>query len=773
MTNTTRKKIAILGGGMASLTTAFELTSQPGWDGLYDITVYQLGWRLGGKGASGRNMAIPEGYSEPTYRIEEHGLHIFFGFYENAFRVMEQAYAEMGGDGPHSTVEDAFKPHDLIVLQEYAEGNWNPIELDFPRNSLKPWEGGGDFSLWSHIYTTLKFVFELYLDYRQIQQDIRTRQPGDLPPILANFAEAFDVTKELIEIIFDEAFFRLPADLLRSLIDRPRRWQSWLASVVDDPDKLQEIDATGESLLINLAIQLAEALPENPSLHQKDHDSLLVNLLDRFASRLQRRQTPDTDEVYEGRWRLALIDLALANIRGLLVDGIVYSGDLSSIDHLDYREWLAKHGARSTTLQSAFVRVLYDLVYSFPKGDITNPQLAAGVAVRIAATVIFQYNGSIMWKMQGGMGDVVFTPLYRVLKNRGVKFEFFHEVKHLGLNDEKTAINEIVMGRQVTLKDPTQEYAPLITVKELLCWPTTPLYDQIEQGETLKDNNINLESFWSGWEDVETYSLRVGEDFDIVLLGISLAALPYICGELAAAQPKWQAMFENVQTVPTQGGQLWLTPTLAQLGWPFANAVVGSYVEPLDTYSDMTHLLPLENWPVDRTPYNLSYFTGVIADPGMPPRDQTNFPAQAQAEVDQRTLQFLRNDIGILWPEGTLADNPRGLDPQLLVDLVPDQSGLKERFQSQYWRINIFPTERYVMALPGSGIFRLKTDESGFDNLYLTGDWIDNTYNAGCIEATVMSSMQAARAILKQEFNVAYGKTIIGERDSWILGKRL
>ncbi|MEO0534039.1 MAG: NAD(P)-binding protein [Cyanobacteria bacterium P01_A01_bin.123] len=773
MTHTTRKKIAVLGGGMASLTTALELTSHPGWDSLYDITVYQLGWRLGGKGASGRNMTIPEGHTEPTYRIEEHGLHIFFGFYENAFRVMKECYDEMGGDGPHNTVEDAFKPHDLIVLQEYAEGNWNPIELDFPTNRLKPWEGGANFSLWSHIYTTLQFVFELYLDYRKVQQDIQARQPAGFPPILAKLSEAFDVSQELFEIIFDDAFFRLPADLLRSLVQAPRRWQSWLADVVEHPDNLMEVDPSGESLFINLAMQLVEALPENPSLHQDDQHSLLINLLDRFASRLQRRQTPDTEEVYEGRWRLALIDLALANIRGLFVDGIVYSGNLAAIDHLDYRDWLFKHGARNTTLQSAFVRVLYDLVYSFPKGDITNPQLAAGVAIRIMATVIFQYNGSIMWKMQGGMGDVVFTPIYQVLKNRGVKFEFFHRVKHLGLNNDQSAVGEIVLGRQVTLKDPSQAYDPLIAVKGLLCWPSSPRYEQLVEGDTLKADKINLESFWSDWEDVEILSLKAGEDFDIVVLGISLAALPFICGELAAAQPKWQAMFDNVKTVPTQGGQLWLTPTLTQLGWPFASAVVGSYVEPLDTYSDMAHLLPLENWPVDNTPHNLAYFTGVIADPGIPPQDQLGFPAQAQAEVDARTLQFLRNDIGTLWPNSTLIDNPEGLDPQRLVDLTANQTGLEERFQSQYWRINIFPTERYVMAVPGSGVFRLKTDESGFDHLYLTGDWIDNTYNAGCIEATVMSSMQAARAILKREFDLTYGKTIIGEGDSWILGKRL
>ena len=51
----TPQKIAILGGGVGAVVTAFELTSQPDWQKRYDITLYQMGWRLGGKGASGRN----------------------------------------------------------------------------------------------------------------------------------------------------------------------------------------------------------------------------------------------------------------------------------------------------------------------------------------------------------------------------------------------------------------------------------------------------------------------------------------------------------------------------------------------------------------------------------------------------------------------------------------------------------------------------------------------------------------------------------------------
>lgn len=44
-------RVAVIGGGCASLTAAFEL-SRPEHRGRYEVTVYQLGWRLGGKGAA-------------------------------------------------------------------------------------------------------------------------------------------------------------------------------------------------------------------------------------------------------------------------------------------------------------------------------------------------------------------------------------------------------------------------------------------------------------------------------------------------------------------------------------------------------------------------------------------------------------------------------------------------------------------------------------------------------------------------------------------------
>ena len=98
------KNVAIIGGGIGGITAAFALTN-PDQHGQYHVTVYQPGWRLGGKCASGRNASEHQ-------RIQEHGLHIWLGFYDNAFRCLRQCYEQLNRppDAPLSTIENAFRP---------------------------------------------------------------------------------------------------------------------------------------------------------------------------------------------------------------------------------------------------------------------------------------------------------------------------------------------------------------------------------------------------------------------------------------------------------------------------------------------------------------------------------------------------------------------------------------------------------------------------------------------------------------------------------------
>jgi len=396
---------------------------------------------------------------------------------------------------------------------------------------------------------------------------------------------------------------------------------------------------------------------------------------------------------------------------------------------------------------------VYDLVFAYEQGDPRQPNLAAGVALRTMLRTGWTYKGAFAWMMQAGMGDTVFTPLYEVLRRRGVQFAFFHRVENLGLSADKGHVDTIDVTVQATPKGG--EYRPLVDVKGLACWPSRPLYDQLVEGDELRDNGVELESAWDPWPGVAKRTLRRGQDFDRVVLGISVGALPYLTGELSAANRRWADMLAHVKTVQTQAFQLWLDRDARALGWDADEpAVVGSYPA---CWADMSHLLPCEEGGAGVK--NVSYFCYPLSEPEPipdPGRDP-NFPRKEAERVKAESLAFLRRDVGALWPAGTAPEGTGPLDWSALVD--PKGGAGEERFAAQFWRANIDPSERYVLSVKGSTAYRLRADESGFANLYLAGDWTRNGLNAGCVEAAVISGLQAARAICGQPH------VIVGEKD--------
>jgi uncharacterized protein with NAD-binding domain and iron-sulfur cluster len=124
-----KTRVAILGGGIAALTAAFELTEQDPDKSTYDITVYTLGWRLGGKAAVGRDAS-------QCSRAYEHGLHVWAGFYDNAFDVVKRLYARRGKDA--SAWKSCFEPVNHFTVMENICGAWKPWLLQFPPNDFEP-----------------------------------------------------------------------------------------------------------------------------------------------------------------------------------------------------------------------------------------------------------------------------------------------------------------------------------------------------------------------------------------------------------------------------------------------------------------------------------------------------------------------------------------------------------------------------------------------------------------------------------------------------------
>ena len=99
---------------------------------------------------------------------------------------------------------------------------------------------------------------------------------------------------------------------------------------------------------------------------------------------------------------------------------------------------------------------------------------------------------------------------------------------------------------------------------------------------------------------LESITLQAGEDFDEIVLGIPVGALPPLCEQLAAAKQCFKDMLEHSDTVMTEGIQLWLTRTATDLGWKYEPAIATSYVDRADTYSNMSQLIPREAGPGQR-----------------------------------------------------------------------------------------------------------------------------------------------------------------------------
>lgn len=693
---------------MSSLTAAYQLSQHSE----YDITVYQMGWRLGGKGASGRN-------SELADRIEEHGLHVWFGFYENAFRLMRQVYGELGrpADAPLATVDDAFKPVNELNMKELWGGERLSWNVQFPHDNLKPGIGGELATLWSSMDLIINWIFE--------------------------FAEGKTDQSETVSGALDHRVTEVP---------------DWIKEVAEIGEDVVKGIAMTEIWFFRQALRLWSKLEPNkpPSKH---HHAIFAWLMEKAMTRMWNRIKDRVETDHEVRRHWTLLYLGCTTFTGLIRDEVMVEG-FTPLDKFDMVDWFYQHKlvdsdrANDIAYRSAPSQTVYDLFFHYENGDTEKPRISAGIALRSLIKILAGYKGSVLWFMQAGMGDTVFGPLYEVLLRRGVKFKFFHRVTNIGLSKVPgvRAVESVTISRQVNLK--VGEYDPIVIVKDLPCWPSNPVYGQIVEGAELKARGINLERSpeYSDWKDTGgTLTLKAGVDFDEVILGITLAALIPVTKELIAASDAWRKMCERIRTVQTQAIQVWFNRDSAGLGMDVPRPVVGAYVEPYSSLTDFSHLLKMENWTPDQNVKHLTYSCGVmVTEPG-----ETQPEANARARGNG--LDLLDNHAAPLWPKATDPKNPAGLDWSAVVAPI-DMQG-EQRFDSQYIRANIDTNEQYVQSLPDTNQYRIRTDESGIDRLILTGTWIDCGFNISCIEAAAISGMQAARVLTGEP------EHIVGERD--------
>ncbi len=730
MAGTKKERIAILGGGVGAMSAAFELTRIPNWQDRYEITVYQLGWRLGGKGASGRDQSYAD-------RIYEHGLHLWMGFYENAFRQIRDAYAEWNAKGyqPPPLWKDyteAFLPRNYDVAMERMEKKWRPWVLLFPQSC---WQPGQDIpglkaplDMWDMVLRMLSMMLLAFLGAKW-----QTGLRGWLLRVVGR-------------ILLWAAEHLGPNPIVRGLV-------RFLGSRVGGP------------WLLPVLVLLGVAEHRAGDKARPRHHETVLNLLERFAAWFESDAKSKQKRADMARRLSVMLDVGVAVVRGVLADNVLTRG-YDFLDDQDFLEWLGRHGCQEP--DNPITRFFYDACFAYRRGrDEYHPHvppeeriglnMGAGAVLYGLLRLVGTYKGGIMNVMNAGMGDTIFSPFYLVLKNRGVRFKFFHRVTRLALTEDRRDIGSIDIDVQA---EPNQgEYDPLIVVNGVPSWPSEPLYDRLKNGDALKKQD--LESYWDTHPPVDRLTLRRGEQFDKVILGISLGAVPYLCQELIAHSERWRAMVDRVETVKTQAFQIWMNRSETQMGWNHPLPILTGFVEPHDTWCAMDHLIPRESWPATAGIQQIAYFCNAMPEctaahcpatctplhraPDCPIAgaiDDPNFPGQQDEMVRRAAIDFLNRDVRTVWPLSTDPKNPNEFDWDALICLHGSRG--ERAFDEQFWHANFQPTERYVQNIPGSTRYRLHPAESGFGNLFLAGDWTYTPINIGCVEAACISGKMTA-----------------------------
>ena len=163
-----------------------------------------------------------------------------------------------------------------------------------------------------------------------------------------------------------------------------------------------------------------------------------------------------------------------------------------------------------------------------------------------------------------GMGDCVFAPFYETLKRRGVRFEFFHRLENVRLaSPDKTASGQRPYVEALEFDVQAEivgggEYQPLIDVKGVPCWPSSPDFAQLTDGAGLEQEgrrvrvtlgqaqgrNQNLERD-AGFRFRRARSQRRRDSVRVQ-------------GDRRARDARWRQMVANVKTVATQSFQVWM-----------------------------------------------------------------------------------------------------------------------------------------------------------------------------------------------------------------------
>ncbi|MDM0026342.1 FAD-dependent oxidoreductase [Variovorax saccharolyticus] len=712
-------KVAVVGGGCAGLSAAWQLSklnldeSHPDH---YAITVYEAAHRLGGKSASSRDK---------HGRIVEHGLHIWLGFYENAFRLMRECYGEIERRDETPGWRDA----NPLMHRSFDEAFFPETHVGVAaKNRIGVWDA------WTGYFPPMKGAPGEELD------------PETNPFTMAGYlARMLGLVKTLMQSVLEPAGSVGSEDARnperRSTLDNELDFGSGSDRRASPNVQVERIAqlvragalATAAGML--QAVTILESIVRE-QLSQPLLDLRVVRYVEAFATHSRRLLSDVVQIDGEIRRKTEIIDLVMTTIVGLYREKVFLDPrGLDALNDMDCRAWLKKHGATDSALQSPFVRGLYDLAFAYRDGDKLMPQLAAGQGLRGALRMFFTYRGAMAWRLRSGSGDVVFAPLYRALKARDVSFEFLHRLQSVEFNPDLSEESE---NRVVRMLFDVPERADAAAGHS-----RAPLDDD----GCWKD--VSDESLFASLGSLRSGQKVVGPDeFDAVIFAMGKDDFVAACQPLCDRLESWKQMSKHVETAATQSVQVWLTKDLAELGWQRGPVILAGIEGTFETWADMTHTLATESkqWAGSAAPRTVAYLCGAL-----PKKTVEQIQAKARTEEDMdRAMddevrvcarKFLDDKMGPFWPAVFKGDG-KSMEP-----VFAAHEGVDDPFGEQFFRANYKGSDRFTMALPGTLQYRISPLDYSVVNMSIAGDWTNCGFVEGCIEAAVMSGMLSAHAI--------------------------
>lgn len=685
-------RVAVIGGGPSGCAAAYWLARQRDD---YEVDVYTMGWRLGGKCAGSRNSARND-------RIEEHGLHAFLGFYENAFRTMRSVYADIGWslDTTDGHLRGGFIPRDDVGVMDRVGDTWR---------------------------------------YFPTPKRTNDRVPGGVPPV------GKDPSGHI-------------GHALRGLF---RRIAEEIGIDIEDDRELARSTKTISRLSSWMKRQTAirvEEIVETP-LAASNVKRWAIALLDEVREKLGERYAGRTRSDADSFFRWATADVLLTIAIGVLTESTL---DFDDLDDRDFRRWLVEHGLAAEHYEASTITQVYetlfahatDLPYRF--GD-----LACGVGLRWFLLLGFGFAGHIAWDFKWSCPETLVSPYMLALERHGARVHFFHRLTSLELDGDgdDRRLSRVRFTLQARVKDgqPYRPFAVRATPEGTPpVWPAEPDYDQLVDGHHVaaqRQAPAALESSFDEWGGLGERVLEQGRDFDVCILAVPIGALPPVVRALADPSsphhdPRWQAMTAGISLVQTASAQLWIDRDGTELfDAPAERGLFTGFVQPLASVGQLQHLIAHEGWS-GTPPRTVLYHTGGLLAGTRPPSERE----QMLGLVDERREwwrsyfdAWLERNHRELFPRG-----PERYEDLLALLHVPDGALARtpaDRLAAQWFNIACYPSDLYVLSRPGEMRLRMAPHESGVRFLMLAGDWTKTDLNCGCVEASTQSGMLVARAL--------------------------